>query len=125
MSQSGEPLAVVAKVEFELEKLESYTVAQLKQFCKEFYSPIKSSTKKYELQKALKAWLAAKKVDWHTAEDNMAVEEVVKSIHGDVGDNMDLPGGRASKEGSSVSSKGLTQEKLEDTGEESGGTSWR
>ncbi|XP_069077566.1 mucin-2-like [Pleurodeles waltl] len=53
-SQYGEPSVVAINVMFELEKLDTYNVPQLKQFCKEFKCLIRSSTKKEELQKALR-----------------------------------------------------------------------
>ncbi|KAJ1149468.1 hypothetical protein NDU88_002276 [Pleurodeles waltl] len=92
MSQSGEPSIVATNV-FELEKLDTYNVSQLKQLCKEFKCPIKSSTRKVELQKVLRAWLAAKEAEEHTPEDNVAVDEEVQSIHDVLMDNEELPGG--------------------------------
>ncbi|KAJ1121078.1 hypothetical protein NDU88_009206 [Pleurodeles waltl] len=109
MSQSGDASAGAA---FDLGKLESYTVAQLKQFCKDLACPIKSSTRKEELQKALRAWVAAKEAEGHTGDEGE--EEEVQSIHNGIVGGPVLSGGRISRAGSSVSSKGLTPAELKD-----------
>ncbi|KAJ1194163.1 hypothetical protein NDU88_003458 [Pleurodeles waltl] len=70
MPQSGDAPAVSTKAVFELEKLESYTVAQLKRFCKDLACLIRSSTRKEELQKALRALVEAKEAGGHTEEED-------------------------------------------------------
>ncbi|KAJ1090014.1 hypothetical protein NDU88_003154 [Pleurodeles waltl] len=66
---------------FDLGKLESYTEAQLKQLCKDLACPIKRSTRKEELQKALRAWVASKEAEGHTEDEDEGEEEEVQSIH--------------------------------------------
>ncbi|KAJ1099018.1 hypothetical protein NDU88_004122 [Pleurodeles waltl] len=97
---------------FDLGKLESYTYAQPKQVWKDLACPMKSSTRKEKLQKALKAWVKFKEAEGHT-EDEDEGEEEMQSIHnGIVGGPMSME--RGSREGSSVSSKDLTSEELQD-----------
>ncbi|KAJ1199297.1 hypothetical protein NDU88_003134 [Pleurodeles waltl] len=110
MSQSGDALAETA---FDLEKLESYKVAQLKQFCRNVGCPIESSSKKVELQKALRAWVAAKAAEGHTDEEPEGEEEL-QVTHTDVVGGPAMSQGRISRASSSVSSKGLTPEELQD-----------
>ncbi|KAJ1198946.1 hypothetical protein NDU88_002784 [Pleurodeles waltl] len=100
---------------FDLEKLDSSTKAQLKEFCKSFDCPIKSSSKKEELQKALRAWVTAKSTGGHTEnEDEEDEEEEVQSIHNGIDSGPVMSRDRVSRAGSSVSSKGLTPEELQD-----------
>ncbi|KAJ1179427.1 hypothetical protein NDU88_004661 [Pleurodeles waltl] len=112
MSQSGDVPAVATKAVFELEKLEEYTVTQVKQFCKDLACPIRSSTRKEEPQKALRAWVAAKEARGHIEEMNKGKEVQINA--GGVLDVPVLPVGRVSRAGSSVSSKSLTPEELQD-----------
>ncbi|KAJ1101223.1 hypothetical protein NDU88_006295 [Pleurodeles waltl] len=109
-TQSGDASAGAA---FDLGKLESYTVAPLKQFCKDLVCPIKSSTRKVELQKALRAWVAAKEAEGHIGDEDEGEEEV-QSIHNGIVGGPVLSWGRISRAGSSVSSKALTLEVLQD-----------
>ncbi|KAJ1089891.1 hypothetical protein NDU88_003034 [Pleurodeles waltl] len=97
---------------FDLGKLESYTVAQLRQFCKNLVCPIKGYTRKVELQKARRAWVtAAKDAEGHTEENEEREEQ---SIHNGVLGRPVMTRGTFSMAGSSVSTKGLTPEELQD-----------
>ncbi|KAJ1100564.1 hypothetical protein NDU88_005646 [Pleurodeles waltl] len=104
---------VLAEAAFDLEKLESYKVAQLKQFCSNVGCPIKSSSKKDELQKALRAWVTAKAAEGHTDEEPEGEEEL-QVTHTDVVGGPAMSQGRISRAGSSVSSKSLTPGELQD-----------
>ncbi|XP_069068756.1 thiamine transporter 2-like [Pleurodeles waltl] len=81
MFQSGD---ASAGADFEVTKLESYTVAQLRQFCKNLAYPIKGSTRKEELQKALGTWVTAKEAEGHTEKKEEYEEEEEQSIHSGV-----------------------------------------
>ncbi|KAJ1218283.1 hypothetical protein NDU88_005866 [Pleurodeles waltl] len=105
-------VSLAAEAAFDLEKLETYIMAQLKQFCNDFACPNKGSAKKEELQKALMAWVTAKEVVGHTEEDEE--EEEVQSIHNGIVGGPVMPREKVSRAGSSVSSKGPTPEELQD-----------
>ncbi|KAJ1114663.1 hypothetical protein NDU88_002898 [Pleurodeles waltl] len=79
MSQSGKPSAVAADKVFEQKRLETCMALQLKMFCRKFKYPFKGLTRKEELQKALRAWLAAKKAGEHKV-DEKDVEEEKQSL---------------------------------------------
>ncbi|KAJ1099129.1 hypothetical protein NDU88_004233 [Pleurodeles waltl] len=100
--------------DFDLEKLESYTKAQLKQFCKSFDCPIKSSSRKEELQKALRAWVTAKSTEGHTEDEGDEEDEEACSVHNGIVGGPVMSREKVSRPGSSVSSKGLTPEELQD-----------
>ncbi|KAJ1202614.1 hypothetical protein NDU88_006411 [Pleurodeles waltl] len=76
MSQYGDASAGAA---FDLGKLESYAVAQLRQFCKNIACPIKGSTRKDELQKTLRSWMTAKEAEGHTEGKD---EDEEPKVHG-------------------------------------------
>ncbi|KAJ1188673.1 hypothetical protein NDU88_005432 [Pleurodeles waltl] len=112
MSQLGD--ASVEAV-FDLKQLNSYNKAQLKQFCKNFGCPIKSSSKKDELKKALRAWVTTKSTGGHTEdEEEDEDEEGGQSVHNGIVGGPVIHRERVSRAGSSVSSKGLTPEELQD-----------
>ncbi|KAJ1090274.1 hypothetical protein NDU88_003409 [Pleurodeles waltl] len=98
---------------FDLGKLLTYTVAQLRQFCKNLAFPIKGSTRKEELQKALRAWVTAKEAEGHTEEEGHEEQEE-QSIHNDVIGGPVMSRERVTRANSRVSSKGLTPEELQD-----------
>ncbi|KAJ1199724.1 hypothetical protein NDU88_003557 [Pleurodeles waltl] len=100
--------------DFDLEKLESYTKAHLKQFCKSFDCPIKSSSRKEELQKALRAWVTAKSTEGHTEDEGDEEDEEECSVHNGIVGGPVMSREKVSRAGSSVSSKGLTPEELQD-----------
>ncbi|KAJ1149268.1 hypothetical protein NDU88_002080 [Pleurodeles waltl] len=91
MSPSGDASAGVA---FDPGKLKGYTVAQLKQFCKDFACPVKGSAKK----------------EGHTKEEE---EDEVQSIHHGIVGGAVNSRKTVSRAGSSVSPKGLTPEELQ------------
>ncbi|KAJ1206275.1 hypothetical protein NDU88_001684 [Pleurodeles waltl] len=100
---------------FDLKQLDSYNKAQLKQFCKKFGCPIKSSSKKDELKKALRAWVTTRSTGRHTEdEEEDEDEEVEQSVHNGIVGGPVIPRERVSRGSSSVSSKGLTPEELQD-----------
>ncbi|KAJ1148847.1 hypothetical protein NDU88_001671 [Pleurodeles waltl] len=92
----------------------SYIKAQLKQFCKGFDCPIKSSSRKEELQKALRVWVTAKSTEGHTEDEGDEEEEEECSVHNGIVGGPFMSRGKVSRAGSSVSSKGLTPEELQD-----------
>lgn len=93
---------------FEEDRIDIYTVAQLKSFCKRFKVPARGLTKRGDFQKALRAWLESKKPTEHLVEEE---ENTDRQFNGPV----DLTGGRMpSRSGSSVSSKGPSPEELQD-----------
>ncbi|KAJ1175082.1 hypothetical protein NDU88_000373 [Pleurodeles waltl] len=109
MSQSGDASAGAA---FDLGKLECYAVAQLKQFCKDVACPIRSTAWKDEAQKALRAWVTAKEAEGHTEDEDEGEE--AQSVHNDIVGGPVMSRGRVFRAGSSMSSKGLTPEELQD-----------
>ncbi|KAJ1104313.1 hypothetical protein NDU88_001725 [Pleurodeles waltl] len=100
---------------FDLKQLDSYNKAQLKQFCKHFGCPIKSSSKKDELKKALRAWVTTRSTGGHTEdEEEDEDEEGEQSVHNGIVGGAVISRERVSRASSSVSSKGLTPEELQD-----------
>ncbi|KAJ1173331.1 hypothetical protein NDU88_005167 [Pleurodeles waltl] len=72
------------------------------------------STRKEELQKALRGWATAKEAEGHTEGEEEDEDKEVQSIHNSIVGGPVMSRERVSRAGSSVSSKGLTPEELHD-----------
>ncbi|KAJ1190731.1 hypothetical protein NDU88_000053 [Pleurodeles waltl] len=69
---------------------------------------------KKELQKALRAWVTAKSTEGHTEEEGDEEDEEECSVHNGIVGGPVMSRKKVSRAGSSVSSKGMTPEELQD-----------